>query len=585
MANMAKIQPKLDLLPAKPGCYLMKDVNGTIIYVGKAKKLCNRVKSYFHGVHNFKTTKLVENIDDLEYIICDSEKEALIMEINLIKKHTPRFNIMFMDDKSYPYIRLTKGPAPTLSVVRNCKDKNSYLFGPFPNARAAHQTKDLLNKLYPLRKCRHLPKKACLYYHLHQCLAPCIKDIDPKIYEDMAKKIRKFLKGDTKEVIDELTKKMEKFSENLEFEQAQEIKELIDSINYVVSKQNVMFKDQKDRDIFNYYVDKDYISIQCLLIRDGQIINRDLSLSPLYDDPEESFISFILQYYNENSLPSEILLPPLKTDLSEVLDTKIVYPKAGEKAKALEMVYKNAKLAHHNQFESAYRKEGSNEMAMRQLSKLLHKDIHTVELYDNSHINGAFNVSALVVYKDGKPSKKDYRLYKLDEYRSDMDSMKEVVYRRYVRLLKEHKPFNDLLIVDGGKLQIDAVKQVLDALDVHITLCGLVKDDKHNTNRLVDEQGNELLIDKNSSLFFLLTQMQDEVHRRAISYHQKLRLKAQTKSILDEINGLGKVRKKALLKHFGSLKKIKEANKEALMEVVPEKVAENILEFFKKQKD
>lgn len=576
MANMEKIAPKLELLPAKPGCYLMKDIHQNIIYVGKAIKLNNRVRSYFKGVHDLKTTQLVRNIDDFEYIVCGSEKEALLMEINLIKKHTPRFNIMFMDDKSYPYIRLTRTKAPTLSVIRNNKDKNAYLYGPFPDAGAAHKTRDLLVKLYPLRKCRTLPKRPCLYYHLGECLAPCINDIDPLIYEKMALDIRRFLGGDTKEIKQMLESEMYKASEALNYERAKELKDTIDAIDYVVSKQNVMFKDGKDRDVFNYYYDLGYISIQALLLRGGKIINRELSLSPLYEEESEAFVAFIMQYYQKNPLPQEILLPPLDIDLANYLNTKVLTPLRGEKAHLVAMVKDNAMQAHKNKFEAVKRREDSRGVAMAQLSRLLNHDISTVEIYDNSHISGAFNVSAMVVFKDGKPSKKDYRLYKLDTYVSDTDSMKEVIYRRYVRLLKEQAMPNDLLLVDGGIAQIHACKTILNELEIDILVAGLVKDERHRTNQLIDENGQPIAVAKDSALFFLLTQIQDEVHRVAITYHQKLRSKAQTRSILDEINGLGKVRKKALMKHFHTLSALKAASIEDISAIVPLKVAENV---------
>lgn len=579
MANMKKIEDKLALLPPKPGCYLMKDANNKIIYVGKAIKLNNRVRSYFRGAHDYKTTRLVQHIDDFEYIVCNSEKEALIMEINLIKEHSPEYNIMFMDDKSYPYIKLTKGKAPMLQVVRNNKDKNAYYFGPFPNSRAAYETMSLLNKLYPLRKCKNIPKKACLYYHLGQCLGPCVENIDSKVYDDMANKIRKFLRGDARDILKQLEEEMLKASEELNFEKAKEIHETIESIKHTTQSQNVMFKDNKDRDVFGYYFDKGYICIQVFLLRNGKIIERNLSITPIVEESEDAFISFILQYYSKNPLPQEILLPDgLNTDLNDYLDTSVLVPKRGQKRQLVDMVYENAKNSHINKFELVKRKEDETLDAMKQLSLLLGKNIHTIEIYDNSHIMGQFNVSGMVVFKDGKPDKKEYRHYKLMGYRSDLDSMKEVIYRRYFRLLKERKPFNDVLLVDGGYQQILAAKEILDALEIEMTICGLVKDDKHRTSNLMDVNGKIIEIKKDSPLFFLLTQMQDEVHRFAITYHKKLRSKAQTKSILDEIEGLGDVRKKKLWNHFRSMKKLKEATIDELSEIIPRNVAENVYE-------
>lgn len=578
MANMAKIEDKLAILPALPGCYLMKNKQGEIIYVGKAKKLKNRVRQYFHGAHDFKTTRLVANIDDFEYIVCGSEKEALLLEINLIKKHTPQYNIMFMDDKTYPYLKLTKEKAPLLRVVRNTKDKKATYFGPFPDSSAAYDTQKLLNRIYPLRKCNRLPKKECLYYHMGQCLAPCVNVIDEQVYADMAQGIRKFLRGDVKEIVERLKAEMKEASEALQFEKAQEKLSLIQAIEHVTARQQIDFKDHKDRDVFGYYVDKGYISIQGFFMRGGKLIERTLSITPLYEDAMEAFQSFVLQYYANNPLPQEILLPKEYDveHLVQILDTKIVQPIRGDKLKLVEMVLANAKNSHEQKFELISRKDHRREEGMQQLCQLLGKEIHRIELFDNSHISGAYNVSGMVVYKDGEPSKQDYRTYRLQEYRSDLDSMKEVIYRRYVRLLKERGKFPDLLIVDGGWLQIEAAKEIIDALEVSITVCGLVKDDNHRTSNLMDSEGRVLTVSKESSLFFLLTQMQDEVHRFAISYHRRLRGKGMTKSILDEVEGIGNVRKKKIWNHFKSLKRLKQASVEEIAAVVPMQVAQSV---------
>ena len=578
MANMAKIEDKLKILPALPGCYLMKNKDGDIIYVGKAKKLKNRVRQYFVGAHDFKTTRLVSNIDDFEYIVTSSEKEALLLEINLIKKHTPPYNIMFMDDKSYPYLKLTKENAPVLKVVRHTKDRKAHYFGPFPDSGAAWETAKLLNRIYPLRKCRRMPKKECLYYHMGQCLAPCIRDIDERVYADMVSGIQKFMRGDVRDMLDTLHREMEQASEELLFEKAQEKLSLIHAIEHVTAKQQIDFKDRKDRDVFGYYVDKGYISIQGFFLRGGKLLERTLSIEPLYENEADAFVSFILQYYANNPLPQEILIPKEYdiTHLEEILDTKILQPLRGDKLKLVDMVLANAKNAHEQKFELVERKESRRYEGMEQLCNLLQKEIHRIELFDNSHISGTHNVSGMVVYRDGEPSKKDYRTFRLGEYIRDLDSMKEVIYRRYFRLLKEGARFPDLLIVDGGYLQIEAAREIIEALDIPLTICGLVKDDNHRTSNLMDVNGNILPVKRDSSLFFLLTQMQDEVHRFAISYHRKLRGKAMTKSILDEVEGIGEVRKKEIWKHFKSLKRLKEATIEEIRQVVPEKVAQNI---------
>ncbi|MCI6271781.1 MAG: excinuclease ABC subunit UvrC [Erysipelotrichaceae bacterium] len=574
------LKDKLATLPMEPGCYIMKDKNEKIIYVGKAKKLKNRVNQYFVGAHDFKTTKMVSLINDFEYIICDNEKEALILEFNLIKKHRPRYNIMFIDDKSYPYIKLSSDKYPMLSVVRDIKkNRNSKYFGPYPDAGAAYNTLKILRDLYPLRRCKTIPKKVCLYYHLGQCLGPCEFQIDESIFDEMVLKITKFLKGDVKDTIDELYKKMYEASDRLDFEKAKEYADSIKSINHVVDNIQVQKEDNIDRDVFAYFNDKGYISIQGFLVRSGKVIEREFKLNALYGEAEEEFVSFIIQYYENHLLPKELILP-LNIDcnlISEVLDTKIIQPKnKGYRKNLIEMCINNAKNQLENKFEVAKRKSDEIELANNKLSDILGREISRVEIFDNSHTSGTFTVSAMVVYEDGLPLKKDYRIYKLHTQNSDVDSMKEVIYRRYFRVLNDNLKKCDLIIVDGGYNQIKAAKEIVDSLELDILVVGLVKDKNHSTNSLMDFHGEIYDINKNSPLFFLLTRMQDEVHRVAINYHRKLRSKAQTKSILDEIEGVGEVRKKELLKHFKSFKGIKEASIDELSQIVPLNVAKTI---------
>lgn len=578
MANMDKIVDKLAILPALPGCYLMKNSSKDIIYVGKAKVLKNRVRQYFVGAHDLKTTRLVANIDDFEYIVTGSEKEALLLEINLIKKHTPPFNIMFMDDKTYPYLKLTREKAPRLEVVRNTRDKKATYFGPYPDSGAAYDMMKLVNRMYPLRKCRHLPKKECLYYHIGQCLGPCIREVSEEEYAKMRNDVQKFLRGDVKDTIDGLKRQMQEASDKLQFERAQEIHEMIQSIEHIAARQQIDFSDHLDRDVFGYYVDKGYISIQGFFMRGGKLLERTLSVTPLYEEEMDAFTSFIVQYYEHNPLPNEILLPK-EYDVSALIElygNKIVQPQRGSKAKLVEMVLRNAKNAHEQKFTLVERKEQERELAMAQLSRIFSKEIHRIEIFDNSHLAGTFNVSGMVVFMDGEPYKQGYRLYRLQEYRSDMDSMREALYRRYFRLLKEKGRMPDLLVVDGGLQQVEAACEIREMLDLDLTICGLVKDEHHNTADLMDDRGNIIPIEKEGALFFLLTRMQDEVHRFAISYHRRLRKKAMTRSILDEVEGLGDVRKKAIWKHFGSLKNLRAASVAQISAVVPEKVAENI---------
>ncbi len=579
--NKEYIKAKLATLPNEPGSYQMKDKSGEIIYVGKAKNLHNRVNQYFVGAHDFKTTKMVSNIEDFDYIVTSSEKEALVLEINLIKKYRPKYNIMFIDDSSYPYIKLTKEKYPRLLIARDTKkDKHAKYFGPFPDATAARDTQKLLQSLYPYRRCDRMPNKVCLYYHMGQCLGPCEKDIAEDTYTNMNENVTRFLNGDTKEIKEDLKMKMYEASENLAFEKASEYKRLIESIDRVVDKQMIEMDQRGSKDAFAYYCDKGYIAIAGFLVRNGTILSKEYRLRPLYDDPSETFINFIVQYYDEHPKASELVLPSDTniTMLEEVLDMKIFLPQKGYRQKLIDMCIDNAKKQLNQKFEAAEKQDTEIAKAVELLSTLARHPMNRVELFDNSHISGQFTVASCVVYEDGYPQKKDYRLFKLHTGNSDFDSMKEVIYRRYFRLLSEngHKP--DGVIVDGGAPQIHAAKEIIDSLGLDIKIMGLVKDDHHNTNALMDEDGELFEIDKNSSLFFLLTRMQDEVHRVAISYHRKLRTKAQTKSILDEIEGIGPKRKKLLLKSFGNFTNLKAASIEEIAKIVPKETAEKVYE-------
>ncbi len=580
MAVSKHLQDKLSLLPDQPGCYIMKDEKGKILYVGKAKILKNRVRSYFTGVHNNKTTKLVSHIRDFEYIVTGSEKEALLLEINLIKKHRPPFNIMFMDDKMYPYIEVSGEKDFMVRISRKPTNKKSRYFGPYPSSSSAYEMVKLVNQIFPIRKCRTLGKQACLYYHMHQCLAPCVRETDPKEVGRIRTQVIRFLKGDMEEVLQKLRKKMQTAAEELQFERAKELRDQIVHIEHIKEKQSIDFSDHISRDVFGYYEDKGYISFYGFFIRDGKLLERTLSITPIYEEKEEAFISFIVQYYTSNTKPKELLVPK-ETDieaLENALNVKVKAPERGEKKKLIDLVIKNAKEAHDQKFQLIYKKDKELDMAMQHLSRIIGKPIHTIESFDNSHIQGTNNVSGLVVFENGKPNKSQYRHYNLDSYRSDIDSMKEVLYRRYFRLLKEQKPMPDLLIVDGGVAQINAAKEIRDQLMLSFPIAGLVKDEKHNTRALMLENGKEVSLSKEDPLFFMLTRLQDEVHRFAIEHHRNRRSKAMTKSILDEVNGIGTVRKKELLKQFQSLKGIKEASIEQLAQVVPEDVAKRLYE-------
>lgn len=579
--NQEYIKAKLHNLPEEPGSYQMKDASGEIIYVGKAKNLHSRVNQYFTGAHDYKTTKMVAEIEDFDFIVTKSEKEALVLEINLIKKYRPKYNIMFIDDSTYPYLKITKEDYPRLLVTRDTKkDRKAKYFGPFPDASAARNTQKLLQSLYPLRRCTQMHNKVCLYYHMGQCLGPCEYDVPKETYQEIIAKITKFLNGDTKEITEDLKRKMLEASEALDFERAQEYKEMLDSIERVIDKQMIEMQNQGSLDAFVYYHEKGYISIQGFLVRRGVVLTKEYQLMPLYGNAEEEFLLFLLQYYETHPHANELVLPnDIETnDLEELLEMKIVQPQKGYRKKLLDMCMENAKKQLNLQFDITQSREELTENAVKELSKCAGRPMHRVELFDNSHTSGQFTVAACVVYIDGLPSKKDYRLYKLHTANSDIDSMKEVVYRRYFRLLKEGRSFPDAILVDGGKIQIDAAKEILDSLGISIKLMGLVKDDNHNTNALMDEDGTTFDIPHDSELFFLLTRMQDEVHRVAISYHRKLRAKAQTKSILDEIEGIGPKRKKMLLKHFKNFTNLKQASVQDIEEVLPSEVANHVYE-------
>lgn len=571
-----------------PGCYLMKNTDGKVIYVGKARKLKNRVSSYFTGAHNYKTTKLVDHIWDFDYIVTGSEKEALLLEINLIKDYTPEYNIMFMDNTYYPYIELTDETHPRLKIVRKTKNKKNKYFGPYPDATAARNTFKLLNKLYPLRKCNHVPDKPCLYYSLHQCLGPCINEVDKSQYDEIRKELISFIHGNTKSKIDELTEKMMTASENLQFELAKEYRDLIRSIEYVTAKQNVQFGDYKDRDILGYFIDKGYISIQLFFMREGKLLYHDFNLEPVGEDFEEDLIRFLVTYYQTHPEPYELLIPQ-DVDLellSEILSCHILQPQRGDKKSLVEMANKNAKEALEKKFLLKEKTDEKTILPIIELGQKLGIDTpHTIELYDNSNIQGAYAVAGMVVYKDGVPSKKDYRKYKIKtvEGPDDYASMKEVIYRRYYRLLMEQKEMADLIIVDGGLGQIKVAKEVINSLNLSVHICGLSKDDKHSTAMLLDENGNQVPIDTKSPLFFLLTRMQDEVHRYAISFHRQVRSKSLFSSVLDEVEGIGEARKKKLLNHFKSVKKMKEASLEELEAVIPKNTAAKLYEVLHKE--
>lgn len=596
------IRNKLALLPDQPGCYLMKNGEGTIIYVGKAKVLKNRVRSYFNGSHNGKTQRLVSEIRDFDYIITSSNMEALILECNLIKQYHPRYNVLLKDDKTFPYIKITNETHPRLEVTRRVvKDKGKY-FGPYPNAYAAQQTKKLLDRLYPLRKCGTLPDKVCLYYHIGQCIAPCEFEVEQGQYDAMVQEITKFLNGGHDVVKVDLQRKMEAAAEELNFERAKEYRDQIISIDAVIEKQKITMNDALDRDIFGYAVEKGWMCVQILYMRQGKMIERRGTSFPYYGEEYDDFMTFVTQYYSDNpALPKQILLPlPLgdeestdesanapdefATMLHNWLKVKVLLPQRGRKSEAVSMAIDNAKIALADKFRLIERDEERSIRASEKLAEWLGlPDVRRIEAFDNSNIQGTNPVSAMVVFTDGKPDKKEYRKYKVKTVvgADDYETMREVVRRRYERVLKEQLTAPDLIVVDGGKGQISAALDVLqNELGLDIPVCGLVKDAKHKTAQLMTGDPPEIVpLPRDSQEFYLLQRIQDEVHRFAITFHREQRGKSMIASQLDAIPGIGEKRRKLLLKHFGSIKKIKEATIEDFKALsIGEKLASQILE-------
>lgn len=581
-----QIKNKLALLPDQPGCYLMKDRQGTIIYVGKAKVLKNRVRSYFTGSHDGKTSRLVNEIEDFEYIVTSSNIEALILELTLIKKHDPKYNVMLKDDKTYPFIKLTAEKHPRLLITRKVKKDKGKYFGPYPNVHAANDTKKLLDQIYPLRKCNTLPDRVCLYYHLGQCLAPCVHSVEEDKYKEIVDEINRFLNGGHIDIKKELTASMQEAAEALDFERAKDLRDKIAHIDVTMEKQKMATNDFTDRDVFGFAYDKGWMCVQVFFVRQGKLIERDVSIFPTYDEPEEELLTFIGRFYDmENHFkPKEILLPKnVDASLAEgLLHVKMIQPKRGLKKDLLDLANKNAKLALQEKFSLIERDEERSIKAVENLgTKLGIYTPHRIEAFDNSNIQGTNPVSALVVFIDGKPEKREYRKYKIKTVQGpdDYESMREVVRRRYSRVLKEGLPLPDLIIIDGGKGHVDAVRDILEnELGLDIPLTGLIKDDKHRTSQLMIGNPLEIVpLDHRSQEFYLLQRIQDEVHRFAITFHRQLRGKNAIHSQLDEISGVGEKRRKQLLKHFGSLKKIKEATIEDLEKAgMPQNVAQAI---------
>lgn len=580
------IKSKLELLPTSPGCYIHKDKNGTIIYVGKAKNLRNRVRSYFRGSHDTKTEALVSEIVDFEFIVTESNIEALLLEINLIKENKPKYNIMLKDDKSYPFIKITNERYPRLIITRQVKKDGGLYFGPYPDVGAANEIKRLLDRIFPFRKCTNPPSKVCFYYHIGQCMAHTICKKDEIYFKSMAQEVSDFLKGQDNKIIDELKGKMAAAAQTMEFERAAEYRDLIQAIGTLRTKQRVMAKDLQNRDVFGYYVDKGWMCVQVFFVRQGKLIERDVNLFPYFNDPDEVFLTYVGQFYQEKShlVPNEVLIPQ---DIDEeavkaLVDSKILKPQRGEKKQLVNLAIKNARVSLEQKFNLLEKSVEKTQGAIENLGRLLQIPTPVrIESFDNSNIMGTSPVSAMVVFVNGKPSKKDYRKYKIKTVvgPDDYASMREVIRRRYGRVQREALTPPDLIVIDGGQGQVNIAKQVIqEELGLDIPIAGLQKNDKHQTHELLFGDPLEVVdLSRNSQEFFLLQRIQDEVHRFAITFHRQLRSKNSFSSQLDGIDGLGPKRKQNLMRHFKSLTKIKEASVDEIVEVgVPRAVAEAV---------
>ena len=583
---------ELKLVPNKPGSYQMYDKNDVVIYVGKAKNLKKRLSSYFRGKHYGKTAKMISNIAYFKYIVTNTELESFILEINLIKKYDPKYNILLKDDKSYPYIEYSRKPYPSLKVVRYLKvkkHKDKLLFGPYVNAYAARRIVNLINRLYPLKKCEGMPKEVCLYYHIHECLGYCTKNVSLDRIETMEQEILSFLRGNEDVIKNKLKEKIEYYSENLNYELALELKKELDYMSIVLEKQKVELNPGENLDVINYAFINGFIAIEFLFVRNGKLVGNYTEIEPVTDDYLDEIEYYIALFYQKKEIPREIIIADeLNEDnLSKVIETNFVKVSKGQKRKLLLMAKENATINLNNNFKRIEQKQEKSSGANDELAELLGIGIKRIDVFDNSNLFGSFAVSGMVVYEDGLPSKSKYRKYKvMVDKNDDYNTMKEVIYRRYYRALID-KDLPDLILVDGGINQIRAAKDVLNSLNLGIKVCGLVKNDKHRTNDLLDGDTLEIYdIDRTSNLFHYLTRMQDEVHRYTINYHRQIRSKGSISSILDNIPGIGNKRSKDLIKRFGSVKRMKEASLGELCEIIPEDIAKlliNYLENYDKQ--
>ena len=572
---------ELKLVPHAPGSYQMVNSDGIIIYVGKAKDLNKRLHSYFRGTVTGKTALMVSEVDHFQYIVTKTETESFILEINLIKKYNPKYNILLKDDKTYPYIEYIRKPYPALKVSRYINVKKSdkkLLFGPYPNAYAARRMVSLINRLYPLKKCEGKPKEVCLYYHIGECLGYCTKDIPEEKIKTMESEILSFFRGNDKIITDKIKEKMEFFSENLNYEKALELKNELDYINYICEKQKVQSNDFVNRDVVSYYFFKGYLSIEILFIRNGKLLGSHNNIIVPIESNEEEIVSYLYSFYQKHEVSKEIVIPTDIDDsmLSKLLDTNFVKPLKGTKKKLLEIAYENAKITLENSLDRFKNDEKRVFEAHDNLRKILNmSSLYRIDAFDNSNLFGSFSVGAMVVFKNGKPSKNDYRKYKISvDKNDDYHMMKEVIYRRYFRGIVDKEEMPDLIILDGGLNQINACKEVLNTLNLNIKVVGLKKDNHHRTNALLDSDTLETYdLTGHDDVFNYLTRIQDEVHRFVITYHKAIRSKGMLKSMLSNVEGLGTQRINNLLKKFGSIEKIKNADIEEIKKVIPKNIA------------
>ena len=588
---MSKIDELLSTTPHKPGCYLMKDKNGCIIYVGKSKNLKNRLSSYFKQSHTGKTMMLVRDIETFEYILTNSEVESLLLELNLIKKYTPKYNILYKDDKTYPYIELTNDKVPRLLIVRNPNMKrggNRKLFGPYPNVTAAKKVVEILNRMYPLRKCKNMGKKECLYYHIGECLGYCINQVDEDKIKEMKEEIIAFFNGNSEILTDKIEKRMYECSNKLQYEKALEYREILDYIKITLEKQKVCLDDNYDRDVIGYYEEDNYLSMVILFIRGGKLIDKKSNIFPMIDSLEEEVNTYISNFYDKHMTKVKEVMAPEIVNLSlmrEGFNLNFMTPLKGTKKKILDLAMENAKNYYNEQISLIKKDEESLNNSLKELSTMLGiEKCNRIEMFDNSNIFGSFNVSGMVVFIDGKKAPQMYRKFKItNDKNDDYGTMREVIYRRYFRVLKDNLERPDLILVDGGAGQINVCREVIASLGMNIPVAGLKKDDKHSTNMLVGGYPlREIEIKKDSYLFLLLTRMQDEVHRYTISYHKDIRSKGALSTILDNIDGIGEVRKKNILKKYRTIDKMKEATVEELKEIMPEKIAKDFHDYLMK---